>query len=439
MKITDKVYKTIKKYDMLKDGDTVLAGLSGGADSVCLLLCLKELGYDVSAIHVNHNIRGEEALRDVRFCEKLCEKLGVDLHVSSIDVFSYCESNHLSVEEGARELRYKEFSLYSKGKIATAHNINDCLETTVFNLARGTGLKGLVSIPPKRGDIIRPLIEVTRFEIEEYLNSVGQGFVTDSTNLTDEYTRNKIRHNVIPALISLNNSLYNSYQATRSFLYDDNDYLETKARELFDLSSADKKTYDTHILRNAHNAVSSRAVMMMLEENNIEVSSYRIRKTLEVIKTGGKYNISGNTYVLADDKCVRISAGHVKAESFTKQIIPPCRVPFFGKELVIGISHGFKYYKGVYKDHDGHIADLHKISGALTLRNRRDGDRIRLAGREFTSRLKTLFNENIPLNERDRKAIITDDSGLIYVEGFGICERVKVDENTRDILIIKIS
>ena len=150
MEMISKVRDTISEYDMISYGENVLVGLSGGADSVCLLLCLMELGINISAFHVNHNLRGEESLRDKRFCVSLCEKLGVKIYTADIDVTGYCEKNHLSIEEGARELRYRELMSIGADKIATAHNINDCLETTVFNLARGTGLKGLCSIPPKR-------------------------------------------------------------------------------------------------------------------------------------------------------------------------------------------------------------------------------------------------------------------------------------------------
>lgn len=440
MKITDKVLNTIKKYDMLDEGESVLVGLSGGADSVCLLLCLKELGFDVTAIHVNHNLRGEEADRDMHFCQELCQRLGIRLHVASIDVKGFCEREHLSTEEGARVLRYKEFKKLDISKVATAHNINDCLETTVFNLARGTGLKGLCSIPPKRGNIIRPLIEVTREEIEAYLSSVGQTFVTDSTNLSDDYTRNKIRHNVIPLLNALNSSLYSSYSNTREHLTSDNDCLEALAKKLLDSSKEETGVYKASGFISEHNAVSSRAVRMLLEENGIEVLALRITMTLDIIKNGGKYNICADKYVCCDKTTVRIISEPVKQKAFTANIAEfPYKCDFFGKTLEITELNGFKYKKGIHKTFDGHILDADKLCGNVTLRNRRNGDRIAIAGRGFTSKLKTLFNEKIPLEERDKTAILCDDNGIIYVEHFGVDERVKVDEETLRILIIKIS
>ena len=184
-----KVERTIRKFHMAVKGERLLVGLSGGADSAALLLCLNELGYDVSACHVNHCIRGEEADRDQHFCERLCEGLGIGITVRRVDVPAYCRANPVSEEEGARLLRYNALQEISADKICTAHNLDDCLETTLFNLARGSGLKGIASIPPVRGNIIRPLIECSREEIEAYLAERGQNFVTDSTNLLDEYSR----------------------------------------------------------------------------------------------------------------------------------------------------------------------------------------------------------------------------------------------------------
>ena len=200
----EKVKKTINEYNMINEGETVLCCLSGGADSVTLVLCLRELGVNIRACHVNHNLRGEESDRDEQFCRKLCKDLGVPLDVLSVDVRGYCEKNSCSVEEGARRIRYDYFESLSANKIATAHTLSDSLETALFNLARGSGAKGLCGIPPVRGRIIRPLIACTRGEVESFLEERDQSFVTDSTNLLDDHSRNSIRHSVVPVLKKLN-------------------------------------------------------------------------------------------------------------------------------------------------------------------------------------------------------------------------------------------
>ena len=442
MKITDKVYVTIEKYGMLSVGDRVLVGLSGGADSVCLLLCLIELGINISAFHVNHNLRGEESIRDKNFCIDLCNRLGIKIYTADIDVLGYCKENHVSVEEGARELRYKALSSVECDKIATAHNLNDCLETTIFNLARGTGLKGLCSIPPKRDNIIRPLIECSRDEIESFLAEKGQDFVTDSTNLEDEYTRNKIRHKIIPVLQEINSSLLSSYSDTREHLLEIDKFLDREALSELAAARLSENVYSRISLGNMPKAVMSRAVGKMLMKADIEVSAQRIDKTIEVCKNGGKYNICGENYVICDKASGKVRVGKIPSKiaevSYQVESIP-IEMVFFDKKLTLEYREGFTYTDGVYKQFEGNIIDADKLCGKVYLRNRRNADRISLAGRGFTSRLKVLFNESVPLEEREKKAILCDDNGIFYVEGFGVDERVKVDKDTKSIIIIAIS
>ena len=199
------VKDNIDRFSMLEEDENVLVGLSGGADSVALLLSLYKLGYKVKACHLNHCLRGDEADRDEYFCKNLCDKLNIELVIKRENIAEYAKSSKQSIETAAREIRYKFFDDVSNGcKIATAHTASDTIETMIFHLARGTGLTGLCSIPPVRGKIIRPLISLTRAEIEDFLQNINQDFVTDSTNLTDDYTRNKIRSQIIPVLKNIN-------------------------------------------------------------------------------------------------------------------------------------------------------------------------------------------------------------------------------------------
>ena len=181
--ITDNILDFIHKENMLHKGDTVVCGLSGGADSVCLLLAMKQLseqlGITVEALHVNHCLRGDESDRDEAFCRKLCEDNDIPFKAFSCNVKAYAADHSLSDEEAARKLRYSIFAENSASKLmATAHNADDNLETMILNLARGSALKGLCGIPPVRGNIIRPLLCVSRAEIEAFLAGLGQDFVT---------------------------------------------------------------------------------------------------------------------------------------------------------------------------------------------------------------------------------------------------------------------
>ncbi|MEG2144737.1 MAG: tRNA lysidine(34) synthetase TilS, partial [Oscillospiraceae bacterium] len=207
----NKVLEAIEKYKLINLGDSVTVALSGGADSVALLLVLlklqEKLGISIDACHVNHNLRGEEAKRDEAFCKELCEEKNVKLFIKSVDVLAYAKTNSVSTELAARELRYSALCQVANGKIATAHTLSDSVETALFNLARGTGLRGLMGINPCRDNIIRPLTLVGREEIEAFLASENQSFVNDSTNFKNDFARNKIRNKVIPVLKEINPSL----------------------------------------------------------------------------------------------------------------------------------------------------------------------------------------------------------------------------------------
>ena len=202
----DKVKETVSKYEMLQPGEKVLLGVSGGCDSSVLLHLMSFLstqwGLTLEAAHVNHNLRGPESLRDERFVRSMCREYGIKLHVMNADVRAYAEEHRLCEEEAGRELRYQFFEHCAKRmgkgtKIATAHTLSDCAETFLFNMARGTGLSGLCGIPPVRGDIIRPLIETTRNQIEAFCAEQGIPYITDSSNLADNYARNRIRHSAV--------------------------------------------------------------------------------------------------------------------------------------------------------------------------------------------------------------------------------------------------
>ena len=218
---------------MLSEGDTVICGLSGGADSVALLLSMiqlrEKLNIRVEAVHVNHSIRGIESDRDELFCSELCKKNDVTFTAERCDVIGQSKQRQLSLEETARELRYDIFRKVSFGKkLATAHNANDNLETVILNLARGTGIKGLAGIPCIRGNIVRPLLNCSRSEIEDFLASIGQDYVTDSTNLSDDYTRNKIRHKIIPLLEEINGSVIETSINTISTVREENNFIEAE-------------------------------------------------------------------------------------------------------------------------------------------------------------------------------------------------------------------
>ncbi len=232
-----KIMAFMEEHHMAKEGDCILAGVSGGADSICLLSVLLELAkekkYRICAVHVEHGIRGEASGRDASFVERHCRERGVPLRTFHCRAAEYARANKMSVEEGARALRYGFFRQaaeeFGADKVALAHNQNDCAETVLFHLARGCGLRGLGGILPVRGNLIRPLLCVSRAEIEDYLEKAGQGFCVDETNLELEYARNKIRHQAIAPLEEVNAQAVSHIARTSFLAAEAADYMEAQA------------------------------------------------------------------------------------------------------------------------------------------------------------------------------------------------------------------
>ena len=222
--IQQRVIQYIEKEHLFSLNDKILVALSGGADSVALLCVLHTAGYPCEAAHCNFHLRGEESNRDELFVRQLCRKYGIHLHTIDFNTTQYATEKRISIEMAARELRYNWFEKIKKeckaNVIAVAHHQDDSVETMLLNLIRGTGITGLLGIRPRNGAIVRPLLCINREEIIRYLQQIGQDFVTDSTNLEDEYTRNKIRLHLLPLMQEINPSVKNSLIETSNYLND---------------------------------------------------------------------------------------------------------------------------------------------------------------------------------------------------------------------------
>lgn len=302
-----KTLEAVRKYGMLAPGDTVVVGTSGGADSCALLLVLNELrgelGITVRACHINHNLRGEESDGDEKFVRGLCKEREIPLDVFPIDVRGAVRK-HESLEETARRLRYEVFDGICAGgaKLATAHTANDNAETVLMNMIRGTGTKGLAGIPPVRGSFIRPIIFCTRADTEAYCRENGIEFVTDSSNLSDDYTRNRIRHRIIPALEEFNPSFVAAVTRMTEAVGDDAEFLDRYAAEF-----AEKCTlgvgYDSRKLKELAPALRFRIIAAELKKNGVEPSKLRVEQCTQIIENGmGKVNLCKNKFALVRKK-----------------------------------------------------------------------------------------------------------------------------------------
>ncbi|MBQ3067890.1 MAG: tRNA lysidine(34) synthetase TilS [Oscillospiraceae bacterium] len=447
-----KVVKTINKFNMLKQNDNILVALSGGADSVTLLHLLnslKEYSFNIWVCHVNHQIRGQEAQRDEDFVRILCKNLSIPLFVETINVPELSRKNGKSLEEMAREVRYNIFNkLASKlnAKIATAHTLNDSIETVILNLTRGTGLKGLCGIPAKRGKIIRPLIEISRTQIEEYIKDNHLDFVNDSTNNDLEYKRNRIRHEIMPKLFIVNPSFAKVFKRMYNNLTADEEFLQNETlKAIKEIQLSPNKFYVSKI-KNLPASIKFRSIKEILTQVNILCDAKKIELIEDAINIGfGKINLHNDIFCIVRDDVLSIEkiAKESKENDFTPiKIVLPGEYKVSRKQKLKLVAISIQEYNERRKNSNliiHNAIDFKKTNGDLLVRFKVPGDSIKLNGRNCTKTLKKLFNEyKLPQKERESCLVLADNEGPIWVNGFGVAQRVALDEKTKEVLLIEV-
>ncbi len=435
---------TIKKYGMLDKGQRICVAVSGGADSMCLLSLLDsvkhELGIEIFAAHVNHCIRGDESDNDEEFVRNYCDKIGVDCVVKRIDVPYEASVCGESTELCARRLRYEFFSRLDADIIATAHTGSDRVETLLMNLARGAALDGLCSIPPVRGNIIRPLIGFTRADIENYCEKNRIPYVIDSTNLTTDYTRNKFRHEIVTRLTQIYPAFENNALRCLELINEDNSELDAFADCLTGSAITSDNSLLCSALKDLSDTMRRRVIVKFLNKNNIYDYAY---KHISFLNENFRFN-----FALTLPSGIRIAGDSVRvylAEAKNSDNFVRCDTYEFSKydEVIYHTSDcTFKIYKSetVSDAEQNKISyvDFEKVGDILRFRSREQGDIIHLGKRKCTKTLKKLFNEmKIPADKRDAIAVLSDENGLIYVENVGIDARRSGDNNTKMYLIIE--
>lgn len=440
----EKIQLFAEKYNMFPKGATVICGLSGGADSVCLVTCLTELSkkFDITveALHVNHCLRGAESDRDEQFCREFCQRLGINLTCVSFDVQSYAAKYSLSIEEAARKARYAIFKEHSSGKlIATAHNANDNLETIILNLIRGTALKGMTGIPPVRDNIVRPMLTVTRTEIETLLKQRNLQFVTDSTNLSDDYTRNKIRHNIIPLMTEINSSLIETAVGSVNSLRSENNYIEEDTDIAYRNCCRENSLCG---LSDYHEVIRRRCIARLLTKHNVPYSYGRLSAADYIAVSGGKINVSGDLYLISDGS--KISLEEIPPQQMEIKLKTNLKIgdnQIFDSKILsceLICDKTLTSEQIVNTKLAIYYIDYDKIKGEAFVRNRRFGDKIKLSGRNFTSSVKKMINEKVPREKRAYLHFIDDELGTIFAEELGIADRVAPDYDTKRLLKITV-
>ena len=498
---SDSIYKKVRDHiiekELIVPGDTIIEGISGGADSVCLFLMLeelkKELDFKTVAVHVHHGIRKKTADKDQKFVEQLCESKGVELKSFRKDIPLICKITKESEEECGRRIRYEIFdevaAIYDSAKIAVAHHMNDQAETVIFRIIRGSGIKGLAGMDSRRDNIIRPLLCLKREEIEQYLSDVGQKYRDDETNNTLEYSRNYIRKKIIPKLESVRANAVDHINALSGEAKDINDFMEKKASELLEEASkeADRRyitkglarKYKADVLAKAEPILLRFAVRALITSEKVsikDVTRSHVDSLCALIQKQGSGEIhlprgitvvkeSGIVYIRPREgfdgqirEIVNVKTPTVELPSVQTLEMPGSDT--LQPEKSFAAEEGFHIPiigEGNYMLPDGSVMscrllnefdmgdipedgyakwmDYDKMSDDLCLRTRKTGDYLVINRKGNEGNLKNyMINEKIPKSERNRVPLIASGAKIYWVVGHRISEDVKVTETTTRVI-----
>lgn len=457
-----KVTQYVSKWNMLEKEDKVIAGVSGGADSVCLLFMLlelrKKIGFEIIAVHVNHQLRGEDAFQDEEYVKKLCARENIVCEIYYKNVELIAEKRKQSIEEAGRNARREAFTealnKYGATKIALAHHKNDNVETLVMNLARGSGLRGLGGIKPVSGNIVRPLLCLQRKQIEGYLESRGIVYCTDETNASDDYTRNRIRNHIIPSLENeVNEKAVEHISETMEMLRDIQDYMSGEMKRYYKDSVAEDngvflilKGKFCEIPEVLQGSVIKEVIAVLAgAEKDIHSSHIKSVKELMEKQTGREINLP---YRITAKRCyegVRL----VKNRMQRAKKVPEEQIIDFSEDGEIRIKDMKLSYRTVMPKDIGEGAaektytkcfDYDIIKGSTTVvRTRAPGDYITIDKNGRTQKLKSYFiNEKIPQEKRDDILLLAEGSHILWVIGYRRGYAYHVGEKTKEIVEIKI-
>ena len=456
-----KVKDYTEKYQMLTSEDRVIVGVSGGADSVCLLLVLlemqRDIGFDMVAVHVNHGLRGAEADADEAFVKQFCEQRGVPLEIYHTDVRTIAKKRKQSDEEAGREVRRECFEQarmkHNGTKIALAHHQNDNAETFLFRLARGTGLKGLGGMAPVKDLFVRPLLCVDRGEIEEYLKEKDISYCTDASNASDEYARNRIRNHVIPFLQEeMNTKTIQHMSDTMEQMRQIQEYLEAQAGSY--MEACVRETEHGYVIEEEQyrsapqvlQAVLLKQIMSAVCQKEKDIESIHVNQLQELFdkQTGRKIDLP---------YCMEVRRVYDGVEIYVKQDTQDIGV----EEIVFDLQQSETTFQWKNQNISCRILNKMQIDGetlekshtkrfdcdiikhGISFRTRRPGDYITIHPDGRTQKLKSYFiNEKVPQEERDKVLLVADGSHILWIVGYRVNCTYQVNENTKRVLEIRV-
>ncbi|MCR5108302.1 MAG: tRNA lysidine(34) synthetase TilS [Lachnospiraceae bacterium] len=465
-KLTEKVLKYCKDNELIQKGETIICALSGGKDSVCLfsvLLELKEkLDFCLVAVHVEHGIRGEESRADAEFVKDLCKKNNTELKVYNEDVPVIAKKDGLSLEEAARYIRYKDFERaieeLGADKVAVAHHMNDQAETVLFNMIRGSSIKGLTGMRGRRDRIIRPLLNVTRAEIEEYVSDNSLLYVTDMTNEDTAYSRNRIRHMIIPEMEKLGERAVEHIAREAGEMSEILDYIEDKACKLYKSAVRDEKDIpektalciaDIKEMQKEAEVICRYMIKIILTricDKWKDISYQNIDDIIKLLRlqSGKEVCLPYEVRVKRVNDSLYFYRGRDRSLNNTvtdEELDPIGRTELSDGEIiecrVFAYSPEMSYPQNDYTK----WFDYDKISAGpkLRVRNRHEGDTIDLGGGHGNQSISRFFiNQKIPSDERDNIKLLARGSDIIWIIGLRMGGSCKISEATKRVLEVRV-
>lgn len=468
-----RIEKFIQKYHMLTCGDKVIAGVSGGADSVCLFLMLLELrekiGFDLIAVHVHHGLRGEAADQDQRFVEALCEQHRIPLEIFRVNLESIAKKRKQSLEEAGRMVRREAFDSvcqkYGGNKIALAHHQNDNAETLLWNLSRGTGLDGLGGIRPVNGKFIRPLLCMNRKEIEEYLSKRKQSYCIDETNAGTDYTRNKLRHLVLPILEEqVNSAAVRHMNETMEQIWELQEYMQEQVEAAYQecVQEHSEKACWIQIQQNSFETFPELIKKMVIRKGMeqvggkkrdlshkhvdvmMELMNKQVGRTLDLpYEMHAKRNYEG----IRLEKRRTYSSGEEKKVEIMQECMSELNIP---GEIILADRNLKVRCKILEKPKNLSIKDIPQkiytkwfdygiIKSSLYIRTRQAGDTIVIDEKGHQKKLKNWFvDEKIPKEVRDSQLLLAENNEILWVLGHRMSQAYQVKQSTKWILQIEV-
>lgn len=440
-KVDEKILLFIREKELIKAGDKILIALSGGADSVFALRFLHQkkdkLKINFAAAHINHSLRGEASDKDEIFCEVLCNRLGIEFYSKKLDVEEFAREKKLSIEEAARDMRYfylkKMASKMKCSKILTAHNLNDNSETVLYNLVKGTGLAGLSGIPPKRENIIRPFLTVSKNEILEYLEKLNQDFRTDKSNYSNKFQRNFIRNEIIPKLETINPSLHQTFFSA-SRIFEESEVIIRK--HLKDVIEKYVEDYELSIkIKNTildEEGESLGAILKYILKDKfsytLNFENYSKIKNLFNLQTGKEIDLGRELSAFKERGFVLIK----KKTKLEKN-----------NEIRIRIGETIKLENSIFgieetknekisgENKEFEIISAENLDDIFILRRWNFGDKFIPLGMKGIKKVSDFLNEQkIPAHKKKEQYVLINRNNIVWVVGLRIDDRFKITETT---------